>query len=160
MNLRRSETHFQKTIARVITRILTVIFIEITLAIKVGCVFPMIIVTILRHAEFGQNDHWVDAIHFISSIFTFLVINLIVFSFGFIFGLIFLLGCLSCLLFFFSLFLFSCFLSLCLHCWSVFLCVVFSFVFTFGFVFGFILFTFTFFAFFLLFIIIRSPFGV
>ena len=61
MNLRRSETHFQKTIARVITRILTVIFIEITLAIKVGCVFPMIIVTILVYAEFGQNDHREDA---------------------------------------------------------------------------------------------------
>ena len=30
---------------------------------KVGCVFPMIAVSILSHAEFGQNDHREDALH-------------------------------------------------------------------------------------------------
>ena len=28
---------------------------------KVGCVFPMVIVSILSQAEFGPNDHRVDA---------------------------------------------------------------------------------------------------
>ena len=32
--------------------------------IKVGCVFPMVVVSILPHAEFGQNDHREDAPHF------------------------------------------------------------------------------------------------
>ena len=32
---------------------------------KVGCVFPMVDVSILPHAEFGSNDHQVDAPHFI-----------------------------------------------------------------------------------------------
>ena len=31
---------------------------------KVGCAFPMVIVTIMPHAEFGPNDHRVDAPHF------------------------------------------------------------------------------------------------
>ena len=31
---------------------------------KVGCVFPMIAVSILPHAEFGLNGHWEDAPHF------------------------------------------------------------------------------------------------
>ena len=31
---------------------------------KVGCVFPMIVVSILPHAEFGPNDQWEDAAHF------------------------------------------------------------------------------------------------
>ena len=32
---------------------------------KVGCVFPMVIASILPHAEFGPNDHREDAPHFI-----------------------------------------------------------------------------------------------
>ena len=31
---------------------------------KVGCVFPMVVVSILPHSEFGRNDHWEDAPHF------------------------------------------------------------------------------------------------
>ena len=31
---------------------------------KVGCVFPMVVVSILPHAEFGPNDHREDAPHF------------------------------------------------------------------------------------------------
>ena len=31
---------------------------------KVGCVFPMVVVSILPHAEFGPNDHRKDALHF------------------------------------------------------------------------------------------------
>ena len=34
---------------------------------KVGCVFPMVIVTILPHAEFGPNDHREKASHFTKS---------------------------------------------------------------------------------------------
>ena len=30
----------------------------------VGCVFPMVVVSILPHAEFGPNEHRVDAPHF------------------------------------------------------------------------------------------------
>jgi len=32
---------------------------------KVGSVFPMVVVSILLHAEFGPNDHSEDAPHFI-----------------------------------------------------------------------------------------------
>ena len=32
---------------------------------KVGCVFPMVLVSILPHAEFGRNDHRENAPHFI-----------------------------------------------------------------------------------------------
>ena len=32
--------------------------------IKVGCVFSMVIVSILSHAEFGRTDHREDAAHF------------------------------------------------------------------------------------------------
>ena len=32
---------------------------------KVECVFPMVVVSILPHAEFGPNDHWEDTSHFI-----------------------------------------------------------------------------------------------
>ena len=32
---------------------------------KLGCVFPMVIVTILLHAEFGSNNHRIDASLFI-----------------------------------------------------------------------------------------------
>ena len=32
---------------------------------KVGCVFPMVIVSILPHAEFGPNDHRENPPHFI-----------------------------------------------------------------------------------------------
>ena len=32
---------------------------------KVGCVFPMVVVSIPPHAEFGPNDHQEDAHHFI-----------------------------------------------------------------------------------------------
>ena len=39
---------------------------ESTLRNKVGC-FPMVVVSILPHAEFGPNDHWEDAPHFILS---------------------------------------------------------------------------------------------
>ena len=31
---------------------------------KVGCVFPMVVVSLLLHAEFGPNDHRKDAPHF------------------------------------------------------------------------------------------------
>ena len=31
---------------------------------KVGCVFPMVTVSILLHVEFGRNDHREDAPHF------------------------------------------------------------------------------------------------
>ena len=31
---------------------------------KVGCVFPMVVFSILQHAEFGPNDHREDASHF------------------------------------------------------------------------------------------------
>ena len=31
---------------------------------KVGCVFPMVIVSILPYAEFGRTDHREDASHF------------------------------------------------------------------------------------------------
>ena len=34
---------------------------------KVGCVFPMVVVSLLPHAEFGPNDHLEDATHFICS---------------------------------------------------------------------------------------------
>jgi len=32
----------------------------------VGCIFPMVIVSLLQHAEFGPNDHREDAPHFTS----------------------------------------------------------------------------------------------
>ena len=32
---------------------------------KVGCVYPMIVVSKLPRAEIGRNDHWEDAHHFI-----------------------------------------------------------------------------------------------
>ena len=32
-------------------------------AIKVGCVFPIVVVSLRRHLEFGPNDHWTDAPH-------------------------------------------------------------------------------------------------
>ena len=31
---------------------------------KVGCVFPMVVVSMLPRTEFGRNDHWKDASHF------------------------------------------------------------------------------------------------
>ena len=31
---------------------------------KVGCVFAMVVVSILPHAKFGRNDHREDAPHF------------------------------------------------------------------------------------------------
>ena len=31
---------------------------------KVGCLFPMVVVSILPHADFGPNDHRDDALHF------------------------------------------------------------------------------------------------
>ena len=34
--------------------------------IKVGCVFPMVVVPTLPHAEFGRNDHLEFAPHFIT----------------------------------------------------------------------------------------------
>ena len=34
---------------------------------KVGCVFPMVVVSILPNAEIGPNDHGEDAPHFIFS---------------------------------------------------------------------------------------------
>ena len=33
---------------------------------KVGCVIPMAIVSLSPHADFGPNDHWEDALHFIT----------------------------------------------------------------------------------------------
>ena len=36
---------------------------------KVGCVFPMVAVSILPQAEFGQKDHQEDASHFIEGDF-------------------------------------------------------------------------------------------
>ena len=38
-------------------------FVEM-LSNKVGCVFPMVVVSILSHAVFGRNDNWEDASHF------------------------------------------------------------------------------------------------
>ena len=35
---------------------------------KVGCAIPLVFVSILLHAEFGPNDHWVVALHFISKL--------------------------------------------------------------------------------------------
>ena len=32
--------------------------------VKVGCIFLMVVVSILSHVEFGQNDHWKDAPQF------------------------------------------------------------------------------------------------
>ena len=32
---------------------------------KVGCIFPMVVVSILPRAEFGPKDHREDALHFI-----------------------------------------------------------------------------------------------
>ena len=32
--------------------------------IKVGCVLPMVVASILLHAEFGPNDHREEAPHF------------------------------------------------------------------------------------------------
>ena len=31
---------------------------------KVGCVFPMVVLSILPQAEFVRKDHWKDASHF------------------------------------------------------------------------------------------------
>ena len=31
--------------------------------INVGLVFPMVMISILHHAEFGRNDHRKDALH-------------------------------------------------------------------------------------------------
>ena len=39
---------------------------------KVGCVFPMVVVSILPHAEIGPNDHREDALHFIVHILGYL----------------------------------------------------------------------------------------
>ena len=36
---------------------------------KVECVVPVVVVSLLPHAEFGRNDHRVEAPHFISSVF-------------------------------------------------------------------------------------------
>ena len=38
---------------------------ELEREIKVGCVFSMVAVSILPHAEFGPNDHQDEAPHFI-----------------------------------------------------------------------------------------------
>ena len=38
--------------------------LTVELATKLGCIFPMVIVSILPHTEFGPNDHWEDAPHF------------------------------------------------------------------------------------------------
>jgi len=38
---------------------------------KVGCVFPMVVVSILLHAELGRNDHREGALHFIFCCFSF-----------------------------------------------------------------------------------------
>ena len=35
---------------------------------KVGCVFPMIVVSLLLHADYGRNDHRENAFHFINEI--------------------------------------------------------------------------------------------
>ena len=40
---------------------------------KVGCVFPMVAVPILPHAEFGRNDHREYALHFIKSMSLFFI---------------------------------------------------------------------------------------
>ena len=39
-------------------------FIHIYQHTKVGCVYPMVVVSILPHAEFEPNDHQEDAYHF------------------------------------------------------------------------------------------------
>ena len=38
--------------------------LEIDEKIKVGCIFPIVVVSILIRAEFGRNDHREDASHF------------------------------------------------------------------------------------------------
>ena len=35
-----------------------------TVLYTVACVFPMVVISILSHAEFGRNDHWEDVPHF------------------------------------------------------------------------------------------------
>ena len=37
---------------------------------KVGCIFPMVVVSMLTHAEFGPNDHREDASYFIAKLIT------------------------------------------------------------------------------------------
>ena len=39
-------------------------FIDSKFGHKVGCIFPIVIVPILPHTEFGPNDHRNDALHF------------------------------------------------------------------------------------------------
>ena len=38
---------------------------RLKLKIKVGCIYPMVVVSILPHAEFGPNEHQEEAHHFI-----------------------------------------------------------------------------------------------
>ena len=38
----------------------------ITMVRKVGCVFSMVVVSMLSHADFGSNDHRDDALNFIN----------------------------------------------------------------------------------------------
>ena len=47
---------------------------------KVGCVVPMVIVSILLHAEFGPNDHREHASHFTSQTYHLSILNSIFFS--------------------------------------------------------------------------------
>jgi len=41
----------------------------------VGCVFPMVVVTLLLHAEFGLNDHREEAPHFTKNISQYYIIR-------------------------------------------------------------------------------------
>ena len=40
-----------------------------------GCVFPMVVVSIQPHAEFGQNDHREDALYFTNVVFVTILVN-------------------------------------------------------------------------------------
>ena len=45
-------------------------FIEcLTPYTKVGCVFPMVVISLLPHAELGLDDHREDALHFNISVY-------------------------------------------------------------------------------------------
>ena len=46
---------------------------SLTVLNKVGCVFSMVVVSILPHAEFGPNDHQKDAPHFTYKILELLI---------------------------------------------------------------------------------------
>ena len=44
-----------------------IFFNPLNLNDKVGCVYPMVIISMLSHAEFGPNHHGEDVLHFRNS---------------------------------------------------------------------------------------------